>query len=78
MGPVSTYSQAKKSATRCRMTLFKFLLSNMNNIMKYIQFSPLYPLKGRIAANKSLSRLANITPPAGGQGVIIYDNKLLP
>jgi len=29
----------------------------MNNIMTYIQFSPLYPLKGRIAANKSLSRL---------------------
>jgi len=45
--------------------------------MTYVQFSPLYPLKGRIAANKSLFRLANITP-LRGQGVIIYDNKLLP
>jgi len=40
----------------------------MNNIMTYIQFSPLYPLKGRIAANKSLSRLANITPLRGQGG----------
>jgi len=30
--------------------------------MTYLQFSPLYPLKGRIAANISLFRLAANTP----------------
>jgi len=45
--------------------------------MKYLQFSPLYPLKGRIAANISLFWLAANTP-LRGQGVSKYDNKLLP
>jgi hypothetical protein len=45
--------------------------------MMYLQFSPLYPLKGRIAANISLSKLATNTP-LRGQGVRKYDNKLLP
>ena len=48
----------------------------MNNIMTYLQFSPLYPLKGRISANIRLSRLATITP-LRGQGVSKYDNKSL-
>jgi len=46
--------------------------------MRYFQFSPLNPLKGRIAANMNLSRQVTITPPAGGQGVSKYDSKLLP
>jgi len=50
----------------------------MNNMIRYKQFSPLYPLKGRIAANISLLKLVTITPPTGGQGVSKYDNKLLP
>jgi len=49
----------------------------MKNIMTYLQFSPLYPpdesgqaLKGRIAANIRLSRLANIKlERAGGEQI---------
>jgi len=37
----------------------------MNNIMTFLQLSPLYPLKGRIAANISLPKLATITPLRG-------------
>ncbi|GEM_PF-2942855 len=44
--------------------------------MPYKQFSPLYPLKGRIAANIGLPELATITP-LRGQGVRKYDNKFL-
>ena len=44
--------------------------------MTYLQFSPLYPLKGRISTNIRLSRLATITP-LRGQGVSKYDNKSL-
>ncbi len=41
--------------------------------MMYSQFSPLYPLKGRIALASSHNRLATITP-LRGQGVIILHN----
>ena len=57
-------------------------MSNMNNIMSYEQFSPLYPLKGRIAANIGLHKLATITPLracpdySGGQGVSIKESKI--
>ena len=47
----------------------------MNNTMKNLQLSPLYPLKGRFAPNRRLSKLAVITPLracpdySGGLGV---------
>ena len=44
------------------------LISNTNNIMTYLLLSPLYPLKGRIAANLSNSMLTTISP-LRGQGV---------
>ena len=37
----------------------------MNNTMKNLQLSPLYPLKGRFAPNRRLSKLAVITPLRG-------------
>ena len=37
----------------------------MKNTMNYLQLSPLYPLKGRIAANISFTKLAIITPLRG-------------
>jgi hypothetical protein len=49
----------------------------MNNIMTYLQSSPLYPLKGRIAVNFSRKKLATITP-LRGQGVSRCDNILFP
>jgi hypothetical protein len=57
-------------------------LISMNNIMTYLQSSPLPQsigdLKGRIAVNFSRNKLATITPPAGGQGVSRCDNILFP
>jgi hypothetical protein len=49
----------------------------MNNIMTYLPASPLYPLKGRIAANFSWNKLATITP-FKGQGVSRCDKILFP
>lgn len=46
----------------------------MDGIMTYLQLSPLYPLKGKIASNKSQNKLATNTP-LRGQGVRKY-NKL--
>lgn len=37
----------------------------MNNKMKCMQFSPLYPLKGRIAAYKCQTNLVVIAPLRG-------------
>ena len=37
----------------------------MNNTMKNSQSSPLYPLKGRFAANEHLTKLTAITPLRG-------------
>lgn len=48
----------------------------MNNIMTYLQLLPLNPLKGRIAANLSYTKLATTTP-LRGQGVSKCDNKFL-
>jgi len=47
----------------------------MNKLTTYLQLSPLYPLKGRIATNKCQTNLVTNTPPAGGEGVNKYDNK---
>ena len=52
-------------------------ISNANNIMTYLILSPLYPLKGRIAANLSNNMLTTISP-LRGQGVSKYDNIFLP
>jgi hypothetical protein len=49
-------------------------LGNEINIMTYLQLSPLYPLKGRIAVNFSRNKLVTITP-LRGQGVSRCDNK---
>jgi hypothetical protein len=53
------------------------VLSSMNKIMTYLQSSPLYPLKGRIAVNFSRNKLATITP-LRGRGVSRCDNILFP
>ena len=45
--------------------------------MTYLILSPLYPLKGRIAANLINSMLTTISP-LRGQGVSKYDNIFLP
>ena len=39
----------------------------MNKIMLFLQLSPLYPLKGRIAVNVSQTKLAT-NPPLRGSG----------
>ena len=52
--------------------------------MTCLKFSPLYPLKGRIALNISRNKFATITPLracpdfSGGQGVSKCDNILFP
>lgn len=55
----------------------------MNNILLYLQFSPLYPPelsghapKGRFVANIGNTKLATISP-LRGQGVSKQDNKFL-
>jgi hypothetical protein len=48
----------------------------MNNILLYLQLSPLYPLKGRFVANIGNTKLATISP-LRGLGVSKQDNKFL-
>jgi len=48
----------------------------MNSVMKYLQLSPLYPLKGKFAVHNSCEMFTTITP-LRGQGVSKLDNNIL-